>query len=41
MGFSVSNGQIISPNGQPFVALGVNLYDEDMPSAVLRARFQA
>jgi hypothetical protein len=32
-GFHVVNAQIIGPNGQPFVARGVNLYDFDMGSA--------
>jgi Cellulase (glycosyl hydrolase family 5) len=33
--FSVSNGKIIGPNGQPFIAKGTAVYDDvDLPSAV-------
>jgi Cellulase (glycosyl hydrolase family 5) len=28
--FAVKNGQIIGPNGQPFIAHGINVYDSDM-----------
>lgn len=28
--FSVANGQIIGPNGQPFIARGVNIYAQDL-----------
>jgi hypothetical protein len=31
--FYVSNGQIISPNGQPFVARGINVLEGNTPSA--------
>lgn len=32
--FTVANGKIIGPNGQPFVALGTAVYDDvDLPSA--------
>jgi hypothetical protein len=35
MGFNVSNGKIIGPNGHPFVAEGTAVYDDvDLPSAV-------
>ncbi len=35
MSFSVSNGKIIGPNGQPFIAKGTAVYDDvDLPSAV-------
>ena len=31
--FSTDNGQIIGPNGQPFVAAGINVYDSAMGDA--------
>src|SRR5487761_2438878 len=31
--FQTQNGQIIGPNGQPFVARGLNVYDSDMGQA--------
>ena len=30
MGFSVSNGQIIGPNGQPFIAGGVDIWSNEV-----------
>jgi hypothetical protein len=35
--FTVSNGKIIGPNGQPFIAKGINLFDTQIgsPSSVL------
>jgi Ca-dependent carbohydrate-binding module xylan-binding/Cellulase (glycosyl hydrolase family 5) len=30
MGFSVSNGQIIGPNGQPFIAAGVDIWSNEV-----------
>ena len=32
-GFGVFNGKVYAPNGQPFVARGINLGPDDMPSA--------
>jgi len=38
--FYVSNGQIIGPNGQPFVARGINVLEGNPPSAAtLQADF--
>ena len=39
-GFHVANGQIIGPNGQAFIARGINIYDAQLSSVVSNAAAQ-